>query len=35
MAQECIELARCKMIMFLGMKIKSKGEGSGITRVML
>jgi len=35
MAQECIELARCKMIMFLEMKIKSKGEGSGITRVML
>ena len=35
MAQECIELARCKMIMFLGMKIKSEGEGSGITRVML
>ena len=35
MTQECIELDRCKMIMFLGMKIKSNEEGSGITRVML
>ena len=35
MTQECIELDRCKMIMFLGMKIKSNEEGSGITGVML